>query len=162
MTAGTTPTPATRPPAHRTWVRLGIVAIGALGLAAGVTVIAVTSPTPDSIYPKCMLHSATGIHCPGCGTGRAAHFALNGQFLTAAKYNALSLVALPIILISLVRSVLAWAFDWPPRRRPARPVWLWLLAGSLITFGIIRNLPFEPFTRLAPAELESSTVNSNP
>lgn len=125
-------------------------------LAAGGYLIAVTKPTPDSIYPKCVSHQLTGLYCPGCGTGRATHFLLNGRPLTSLKYNLFAPVVLPLLVFVGLRAGVGWALGRSlPERRSSRA--LWLLVAMLIGYGVVRNIPVEPFTRLAPPEAESAS-----
>jgi len=135
-------------------VRLAVVALFALALIAGVFVIATTSPTRDSIYPKCIAYTATGIHCPGCGTGRAAHFLLNGRPLDALRCNLFAPFILPFLLVALFRSLLIWALDRPFPEPRIRAFWLRLFVAALIIYTVARNIPSEPFRQLAPREIE--------
>ena len=158
----TTTTSSTGKQQGRT-VRLILVAFLALAAVAGLYLIAVTPPTPESIYPKCMFHKVTGLHCPGCGMGRATHFLLNGRPLTAIQYNAFVILVLPVVVVAAIRSLFGWALRAPTRdHRPIRAFWIWLLFAALLLFAIARNLPFEPFTRLAPQELPSATADAQP
>lgn len=142
------------PSRPRRAVRGLLLAFATAGLAAVCYFIAVTPPTPDSLYPKCMFHQLTGLHCPGCGTGRAAHFLLNGQILTAARFNILAILFLPFLTISVIRSTIRRAFALPTPRRKVLPTWcIWLIFTVIIVFAVLRNLPVYPFTLLAPQEL---------
>jgi hypothetical protein len=130
------------------------VAIAALALAGAVYVITVTPPTPDSFYPKCTLYQATGLHCPGCGAGRAAHSALNGQFVQALAYNPVAVVLLPAVAVVVLVRIARWALGRPPRNGyllSGRTILV--LAVGLLLFMLLRNIPAEPFTLLAPHEL---------
>ena len=31
-----------------------------------------------------------------------------------------------------------------------RPIWLWLYLAAWLAFGVLRNLPFQPFASFAP------------
>lgn len=145
---------ARSPRGRRTVVRGALLAFAAVGAAAGVFLLAAVPPTADSYYPRCHLHTLTGLHCPGCGTTRALHAALNGRLLQSLAYNALVVVVLPVVGWALVRSLRAWVAD-----RPAPPLtrrvdrWLWALAGLMVAFAVARNLPWFPFTVLAPHEI---------
>src|SRR6185369_5097155 len=124
----------------RVTVRLCVVALAALAVVAGVYVIATTPPTRDSIYPKCITYTATGVHCPGCGTGRAAHFLLTGQPLTAIRYNLFAPLLLPFLTVVLFRTLLRWALDRPPpATRPVHAAWLWALVIALVLYAVLRN-----------------------
>ena len=141
----------------RRTVRLCLVGVVALIVAGGTYVIATTPPTAHSIYPKCPTHQLTGVHCPGCGTGRAAHFLLTGRPLEAVRYNLFAPLLLPFFVVLLFRSLLGWArgtplSDWPPV--PAS--WLRLFLALLIIYTVARNIPAEPFSRLAPEEVETA------
>lgn len=143
-------------PRQRFLIRCAILALAMIGAVAGVYVLTVIPPTPDSYYPKCHFHSLTGLHCPGCGLTRAVHSALNGRFEQAFVYNALAVVILPYLLVAIVRSLWSWLWDKPIKSSQSK--WVskrlpWILAIVLILFWILRNLPYYPFTLLAPHEL---------
>jgi hypothetical protein len=129
--------------------------MAALALAGAVYFIAATPPTPDSLYPKCTLYQATGLHCPGCGAGRAAHAALNGRFAQAFAYNPIAVVLLPAVAVVVLVRVARWALGRPPRDGyllSGRTILV--LAAGLLLFMVLRNIPAEPFTLLAPHEIE--------
>lgn len=135
-------------------VRGTLLAFAAAGFAAGCYFIAVTPPTPESWYPKCHFYQLTGLHCPGCGTGRAAHFFFNGDLQTAARLNIFAVIALPIIAILTIRTIVFRAFGRTPKRRLA-PAWaIWLLFAAIMLFWLLRNIPAYPFTLVAPFEIE--------
>ena len=139
---------------QRVAVRGTLLVIAAAALAAVCYLIAVTPPTPDSYYPKCVLYQTTGLHCPGCGGGRAAHALLNGRVLSAIHFNALSVLILPVIAFVLIRTAIGRAFAIPVRLRKPLPAWcIWMLFVVIVTFGVLRNIPVYPLTLLAPAEL---------
>lgn len=126
----------------------------AAAFVGGVAYLAIVPPTESAFYPKCQLHSLTGLHCPGCGTTRAVHAALNGRVLQSLAYNALAWAILPIAGIALVRSLWVWYRNVPAKsHRGGSPVWPWVIGGMLLLYGILRNLPWHPFTLLAPHEI---------
>lgn len=127
-----------------------------LGLLAGpLTVFALARfpPTADSWYPGCMFHRLTGLHCPGCGATRCVHALLNGRLLQAVAYNPLLLALLPVLAYAGVR----WAIDIlrgiaPPAR--LLPAWTSrVVIVVVLAFWLARNLPWHPFSLLAPHEL---------
>jgi hypothetical protein len=139
-------------------VRIALLLIATGLFTAGGYFIAVTPPTRDSIYPKCVAHQLTGLYCPGCGTGRATHFLLLGRPLTALKYNLFAPIVLPILVFVGARALVGWALGREaPERRLARPLWPWLLVAALLAYGVARNIPVEPFSNLAPQELEPAS-----
>jgi len=103
-----------------------------------------------SWIPACAFHSMTGLHCPGCGGLRAMHALANGRFAEAAGHNAL------FVLVFLPLGAVAAAL-WFYRRitgraglPPLPSAAAWLLVALAVIFAILRNLPFYPFTILAP------------
>lgn len=144
-------------PRQRTLVRGTLVLLGAAGLAVALWVLATVPPTADSLYPKCVFHQTTGLHCPGCGLTRSVHAALNGRFEQAFAYNVLAVVIVPYLAVSAFRSLWSWASGAPsrPSRLPAGVKrWIPLAIGIVVTvFWVLRNIPLYPFTLLAPHEL---------
>lgn len=118
--------------------RLAILTFGVVGV---LVLFAVTDPTSWRFFPKCLLHSCTGLNCPGCGTTRALRALAHGDVATALRFNALTMLALPFVGYLVVR-----------RRDTStiRPFWVWLTVIAVIGFGILRNIPAYPFTLLAP------------
>jgi hypothetical protein len=119
-------------------------AVGALAL------VAVVPPTGRALYPRCPLHSLTGIFCPGCGATRAAHALVTGHLVTAAHDNLLLLVALPIVVVAWVGWLLRTLGRQGPRLMPLTPAWARAVAVVLVLFAVARNIPVAPFTALAP------------
>ena len=157
--------PDARPerPSHSNRVRLVLVVVAAFGLCAGAYVLATVPPTTASWYPKCVLHTGTGLHCPGCGTTRSAYALLNGRPLAALQYNLFAPFFLAAALFVTVRALVSWALQTPlPHGPPVRTFWLWLLIAAVIAYGVARNIPSEPFTHLAPKEIEPIPSTTSP
>jgi len=93
----------------------------------------------------------TGYYCPGCGATRATHHLLHGRLLKALDENALWVLSLPLVLYGAASEVRR---AWCGRPLPgdiARQRWLILGFGAVVVlFGLLRNLPGEPFEWLAP------------
>jgi hypothetical protein len=127
-------------------------------VAGGVYVVAVVPPTDATFFPKCHFHQLTGLHCPGCGVTRALHAALNGHVTQALAYNLLAPLLIPVIGVMILRVLWAWLWDKSTSSQQALSQrwmhWMpWVLLGVLITFGVLRNIPYYPFNLLAPHEL---------
>jgi hypothetical protein len=138
---------------RRRWVRTALAGLAVLGLAAGGYVLAVVPPTADTWYPKCTLHSVTGLHCPGCGTTRAYHALLNGRVAQACAYNAIAVALLPALGWWLFQLAFRPLHTRTTRASRWTGFLAWFIFVSVFAFGIIRNLPWYPFTLLAPHEL---------
>lgn len=115
-----------------------IVFAGLVAIVAGLLFI--FDPTHLGIFPPCPLYTLTGLWCPGCGSTRALHQLLHGNLMAALRFNPLAISLLPLAGYLSVRG----------ERVALKAVWIWALLGSVITFGVLRNIPTYPFTLLAP------------
>jgi hypothetical protein len=131
------------PQAHSPWP-IGVVAVAALAVTAGVAVLFFFDPSTAGFFPVCTLHEMTGLQCPGCGALRAVHQLSHGHLAAAWRLNPLLVALLPVALwLGLREAVRAvTGREWPGL--VTRPVFGWLLAGALVLFGILRNVPFHP------------------
>jgi hypothetical protein len=108
--------------------------------AAALAVLATQNPTAGNL-PRCPFHAVTGLWCPGCGTQRGLHALLHGDLVGAVGYNALMVLALPLVVYAYV----AWASHaFGPRvlskpRLP--PVVMRFLPALVIGFAVVRNVP---------------------
>jgi len=64
--------------------------------------------------------------------------------------NALVVALLPALAYVLVSDTLWLAGVRGLPRLRLSPTAVWLLAGAVLAFWVLRNLPFEPFVWLAP------------
>lgn len=118
-----------------------------MGMAAlGIWLL---GPRAPAWYPPCPFHALTGLHCPGCGSSRTVHALFHGEWARAVALNPLIVLLLPFAGFWAAHSLWrALRHNLPPAElpRPAAAVFLWLV----LTFWILRNLPWWPFTLLAP------------
>ncbi len=128
----------------------GFAAAGVAAMTGGSAFVAYFDPKTAGFFPVCPLYSLTGIACPGCGLTRGFHALFNGDVTTALHYNALIplfalIFAFGLILMTLVAvkgsAIPKWVYS---------PKLLFAFFVLLIVFGVLRNLPFYPFTFLYP------------
>jgi hypothetical protein len=101
--------------------------------------------------PFCAFHLLTGLHCPGCGAVRATHELLHGRLFSALHYNVLWIASLPLILYLLVSEWRTRTGRTPLPGQFLRSQRFWIAVAILaIVFFMLRNVPGEPFSRLAP------------
>ena len=93
----------------------------------------------EKTFPFCPFYKLTGLFCPGCGTMRASHFLLHGDFSSALKMNLLFVFSLPVIALLLFIPDLSYKKYAP-----------WVALGVLVGYGVLRNIPIYPLTLLAP------------
>ena len=115
--------------------------VGGAGLGAILSILYFFAPTEYPFYPRCLLHSMTGLSCPGCGSLRAMHKLLHGEVAAAFQFNPLFLVSLPIVACALLAQVVRFRTGRIMFASFQRPVWIWLLLAIILAFGILRNVP---------------------
>ena len=132
--------------------RLALAFALGCGLLLALFIIYRVPPEQNRFAPPCLFHKLTGLHCPGCGGTRAVHALLHLRVEEAARKNVLFLVALPFLLAWGTREAWRWVRGAEKRTPPkVPPPWIaWTIAGLIISFAILRNLPWEPFAWLAP------------
>lgn len=117
------------------WVALGVSGLAVLGWG---------DPTSPTWPLRCPSFALLGIFCPGCGSQRAVHSLLHGEFGAAFAYN-------PLLVLMVLLSPLAL---WRPSLLSNVTVGRVLVFGTIL-FAVVRNIPFLPFSLLAPGALLS-------
>ena len=123
-----------------------------LGTTA-VALLRVFDPATSAIFPPCPLHFLTGFYCPGCGSLRAVHALLQGDFRQACAMNALTVMLLPFIGYGLLSEIHKHFRGRPLPGTMLRATWIRALCALIVLFGVLRNLPLHPFDLLAPGAL---------
>lgn len=123
--------------------------ISILLIAAGAILLLYFFVEPkNGNLPKCFFHELTGLYCPGCGVQRSFHALLNGHILTAIDYNLLFILFLPLIIYFIV------AFAWGKKTSCSsfiyKPVFSFTVVIVVVSFWVLRNIPYSPFSWLAP------------
>lgn len=106
---------------------------------AFVIVYLFLDPAANRLFPKCPFYMLTDYKCPGCGSQRAIHALLNGEFIEAFKYNALMVVSIPVILLYGYAEIMN-------KRKPrlyaalCSPTVIWIILAVVIAWWIFRNI----------------------
>jgi hypothetical protein len=134
-----------RAASQRIWILLGV----STGIAAvGASVLFWFDPSSGyDFYPVCLFHRTTGLLCPACGSLRALHQLLHGNFAAALRFNALLVFSLPILIWFSSRNAIN------ALRHQAASIdlkWVWLFVGVGVAFGVLRNLPLGALALLRP------------
>ncbi|MFV0268638.1 MAG: DUF2752 domain-containing protein [Draconibacterium sp.] len=120
-----------------------------LGLGVAV-VFFVLDPSKTRLFPQCPFHVVTGSYCPGCGSQRALHNLLHLNIAGVVSYNFLFLPAALLLLYHYIHPVLNRIFAWKLPNLPYKKQTPWIILIVVILFWILRNLPWFPFSVLAP------------
>lgn len=108
------------------------------------------NPVEHQLFPKCIFHSVTGYHCPGCGSQRAIHSLMHLNFKGVISNNFLFLPAAFLIIYHYLHPVLNKKLKWKLPNIFYFKKTPWIIFGVVVLFWILRNLPWYPFTVLAP------------
>jgi len=127
------------------------LSVSVAAVALLFSLAALFPPEGTSFFPKCVLHSATGLHCPGCGCARCLHALAHGEFRQAAAFNPLVLLVIPFLVYVGLRMLQNAVAHRQKQVLPARAGWVVLVV--VLLFFVLRNLPWPPFTYLAPHRL---------
>lgn len=104
--------------------------------------------TPGGPLPVCPTNALLGITCPGCGVLRMVYSLLHGDLVAALQYNAVALVAMPLLLTAWAVWLLA---RWRGDRIPVFTRYRWacaVIVAVVLGWFVVRNIPVEPFTAL--------------
>ncbi|MGZ4561793.1 MAG: DUF2752 domain-containing protein [Mycobacteriaceae bacterium] len=127
------------------WAPVGVAGLAVVGCA---TLWFADPTTPGGILPVCPTKALFGIDCPGCGGMRMVYSLLHGDVGAAVHYNALSIIAVGMMVWGYGAWVLGLA-----RKRPVRS-WQhisWLpkvVLPVVLVWFVVRNLPWAPFQAL--------------
>ena len=84
----------------------------AVSILAAAILLVLLDPARHAFYPRCPLHSLTGLECPTCGALRALHQLLHGNLRAAYALNPFLFVALPILALATLRPFRTRGLSW--------------------------------------------------
>lgn len=101
------------------------------------------------LLPPCPFHALTGIYCPGCGSTRAIHYLLIGDWRMSLRCHPLLLPTLPFLLFLVGRffyeGIAARPAPFPGLQKIAIAI-----AVLVCLFWILRNIPLDCFDWMRP------------
>lgn len=104
------------------------------------------NPATTSYFFSCPFKTITSFDCPGCGSQRAIHQLLHGNFVKAFYLNPLLLCSLPILFYGL--GIQAYNYIFSKKVRGLLFYNKWFIFGYFsvaFLFGIYRNTSLYPF-----------------
>lgn len=114
-------------------------------LLAGATYLFVFEPGKTGFFPACPFRMLTGFTCPGCGTTRALHQILHGDFAAAFVLNPVLVLAIPFLVFALLRYSVIVMRGGVPRPNALPAPFIYVIFVVIVSFWIFRNTPFYPF-----------------
>lgn len=81
--------------AARRSVVIAVIAAVAVGV---MVVFYLLDPAQSEFMPKCAFKLLTGLDCPSCGSQRAVHAVLHGDFPTALSFNPFLVLSIPYFI----------------------------------------------------------------
>ena len=110
-------------------------------LLAGMVVFYLFNPETHAFFPRCMFNMLTGLQCPGCGTQRAIHSLLHGDFRSAFAYNALMLLLVPYIFLGVYVAFLGGRERFPKLEEVFFGKWAAIVAiCTILIYWVLRNV----------------------
>ena len=114
-------------------------------LIAGVAYLFVFEPGKSGFFPPCPFRFLTGLQCPGCGSTRALHQILHGNFEAAFMLNPLLTLGIPFMLFAFVRYSVIVMRGGVPRSNALPAPYIYAMFFVIVSFWVFRNTPFYPF-----------------
>lgn len=125
-------------------------AAGVTAMVGGVAAGWYFDPSTTHFLPVCPLYALTGFACPGCGLTRGFHALFRGDVLTALDFNVLIPIWAAVFVYLFISLVLLVVRGRGLSMKVFHPTALWVFLIVLLAFGVLRNLPFYPFSILFP------------
>ena len=127
-----------------------LAAAGATAIISGSAAVWYFDPQSAGFFPLCPLYRLTGFACPGCGLTRGFHALFHGDVLTALDYNGMLPFFAILVGFAFVSLVTFAIRGSGTRLNLLHANALWVFFVMLLVFGVVRNLPWYPFTVLFP------------
>ncbi len=119
-----------------------IVAVAAIIFLAAMAIVYYKyNPLESNMFPKCGFYVLTGWKCPGCGSQRALHFLLHGQFAESFMQNPLLWVGAIYIAVTQLMRISWFGARCERLRLSLTGLWAsvtWLVA--ILAYWVLRNV----------------------
>ncbi len=102
------------------------------------------------LFPRCPVNMLTGLYCPGCGSQRSLHAIFNFDIQEAFSHNILVTVFVFAFIIDVIFMIFKIEKYRPSYFLKYNKYASRIILYLFIIFTVLRNIPFYPFTILAP------------
>ncbi len=120
-------------------LRIFLTCAAAMVLMAVAWVYFTLDPSTTPIFPHCVFLEITGLKCPGCGSQRAIHALLHGNFSAAWHFNAMMFALLPLIILMLYAQLGRKKSGRLYRLLNSRLA-IWLISAAIFLWWLTRNI----------------------
>lgn len=116
-----------------------VVAVAVVAAAAAILCFYAVVDPCSGWMPRCPVKMLSGWDCPGCGSQRAIHALLNGDFAGAWHSNAMMILAMPVSAAAVVAEMFPGRF---PRVRKVmtHPAAIASMLAAIVLWTLGRNL----------------------
>ena len=115
-----------------------IILVACIGLV--VALYFIFNPLEHSWFPKCAFYQLTGLECPACGSQRALHAILHGDFLVGLKTNPFIIISIPYGFFLILVLIFKTPFTAKLRAKLLNRKVIYLYCAIFIGWWIVRNL----------------------
>lgn len=121
--------------------KIGLGAAIIIMIIAALYIFYILDPQENPIFPRCPFLLATGLECPGCGSQRAIHQLLHLNLISALRYNAFMVLALPYIFLGVYLQYFGGKMRNPRLEKIFFGRWSALIVLILIvSYWVLRNI----------------------
>ncbi len=109
-------------------------------LIIAVLIVFRYNPEEYSWFPKCMFYQLTGLQCPACGSQRAVHAFLHGNFTQAFLYNPFMIISIPYAVGVVFATLIETPFFTKIKTILLHEVSVYTYVALFVFWWILRNI----------------------
>ena len=106
--------------------------------------------TSSNIYPPSLSREWGGVYCAGCGTLRALHQLLHGNWRTAFRLNPLILIFIPYFFYWIIPYFYKYFYEIKMYEIKYKKEQILMFSVITLIYGILRNTSYTALSWLVP------------
>ena len=96
-------------------------------------------PSAPGFPIKCPSKLLTGYDCPSCGSQRALHALMHGDFVGAIKFNLFLVIGIPYLLLAIIAGYIRRPWAVWISRHVVTPLMAYIYIALFFAWWILRN-----------------------
>lgn len=96
-------------------------------------------PSVPGFPIKCPSKLLTGYDCPSCGSQRALHALMHGDFVGAIKFNLFLVIGIPYLLLAIIAGYIRRPWAVWISRHVVTPLMAYIYIALFFVWWILRN-----------------------